>query len=168
MHHPTERITHTTAFVKPVVEHWLEQEIAWWIHLEGSIRRPIAPWANALTTELHLAPCLGMCWWSLKASVTQCWVCWTFTLLCSRLKRLPTSYIMKQNQWRLYFLGGEGGWGVVDGLCCFCYLSCFVLFCCGVGGFMGFGGCLFSLDFLLLFVLGCCCCFFWGGNTTYS
>ena len=22
---------------------------------EGSIRRPIAPWANALTTELHLA-----------------------------------------------------------------------------------------------------------------
>ena len=24
--------------------------------LEGSIRQPIAPWANALTTELHLAP----------------------------------------------------------------------------------------------------------------
>ena len=23
---------------------------------EGSIRRPMAPWANALTTELHLAP----------------------------------------------------------------------------------------------------------------
>ena len=23
---------------------------------EGSIRRPIAPWANALTTELHIAP----------------------------------------------------------------------------------------------------------------
>ena len=23
----------------------------------GSIRRPIAPWTNALTTELHLAPC---------------------------------------------------------------------------------------------------------------
>ena len=23
---------------------------------EGSIRRPISPWANALTTELHLAP----------------------------------------------------------------------------------------------------------------
>ena len=26
---------------------------------EGSIRRPIAPWANALTTELHLAPWAG-------------------------------------------------------------------------------------------------------------
>ena len=26
------------------------------LHHERSIRRPIAPWANALTTELHLAP----------------------------------------------------------------------------------------------------------------
>ena len=32
-----DRITHTTAFVTPVVEHWLEQEIAQWIHHEGSI-----------------------------------------------------------------------------------------------------------------------------------
>ena len=48
MHHHTDRIAHTTAFVTPVVDHWLERE--------GSIRRPIAPWANALTTELHLAP----------------------------------------------------------------------------------------------------------------
>ena len=49
--HPKDRITHTT-----VMEHWLEQEIAQWVHHEGSIRWPIAPWANALTTELHLAP----------------------------------------------------------------------------------------------------------------
>ena len=28
MHHPTDRIAHTTAFVTPVVEHWLEREIA--------------------------------------------------------------------------------------------------------------------------------------------
>ena len=28
MHHPTDKITHTTAFVTPVVEHWLEREIA--------------------------------------------------------------------------------------------------------------------------------------------
>ena len=49
------RITHNTAFVTPVVEHWMEREIAQWVHHEGSIRRPIAPWANALTTELHLA-----------------------------------------------------------------------------------------------------------------
>ena len=25
MHHPTDRIAHTTAFVTPVVEHWLER-----------------------------------------------------------------------------------------------------------------------------------------------
>ena len=28
MHHPTDRIAHTTAFVTPVLEHWLEREIA--------------------------------------------------------------------------------------------------------------------------------------------
>ena len=59
MHHPTDRIAHTTTFVTPVVEHWLKREIAQWVHHEGalpgmrnssmgpphegSIRRPIAP-----------------------------------------------------------------------------------------------------------------------------
>ena len=32
MHHPTDRIAHTTAFVTPVVEHWLEWEKAQWVH----------------------------------------------------------------------------------------------------------------------------------------
>ena len=32
MHHPTDRIEHTMAFVTPVVEHWLEREIAQWVH----------------------------------------------------------------------------------------------------------------------------------------
>ena len=32
MHHPTDRIAHTTAFVTPIVEHWLEREIAQWVH----------------------------------------------------------------------------------------------------------------------------------------
>ena len=32
MHYPTDRIIHTTAFVTPVVEHWLEREIAQWVH----------------------------------------------------------------------------------------------------------------------------------------
>ena len=27
-----DRIAHTTAFVTPVVEHWLEREIAQWVH----------------------------------------------------------------------------------------------------------------------------------------
>ena len=50
MHHPTDRMTDNTAFVTRVMEHWLEREIAQWIHNEGSIRRPIAPLANIRTT----------------------------------------------------------------------------------------------------------------------
>ena len=57
---PSHRQDNTyTAFVTPVVEHWMEWEIAQWVHHEGSIQRPITPWANALTTDLHLTlPCL--------------------------------------------------------------------------------------------------------------
>ena len=32
MHHHTDMITHTMAFVTPVVEHWLEREISQWVH----------------------------------------------------------------------------------------------------------------------------------------
>ena len=32
MHHPTDRITYTTAFVTPFVDHWQEREIAQWVH----------------------------------------------------------------------------------------------------------------------------------------
>ena len=56
MHHPRDRITHTTALVTPVVEYWLKREIAQCVHHEGWIRRPIAPWLNEVPTELHLAP----------------------------------------------------------------------------------------------------------------
>ena len=42
MHHPIDMIAHTMAIVTPVVEHWLEQEIAQWVHNKGSIQRPIA------------------------------------------------------------------------------------------------------------------------------
>ena len=31
MHHPTDKIVHTMAFVTPVVEYWLEWEIAQWV-----------------------------------------------------------------------------------------------------------------------------------------
>ena len=37
MHHPTDRITHTTAFVTPVVENWLEREIAQWVHFSDQL-----------------------------------------------------------------------------------------------------------------------------------
>ena len=50
MQHPSDRIAHITAFVKPVVE----QEIAQWVHHEGSIWQSIALWANNFTMELYL------------------------------------------------------------------------------------------------------------------
>ena len=46
MHHPTDRIIHTTAFVSPVVEHWLDREIA----NKESIWHPTAD----TTTDFHL------------------------------------------------------------------------------------------------------------------
>ena len=33
MHHPTDRTAHTTAFAIPVMEHWLELEIAQLVQL---------------------------------------------------------------------------------------------------------------------------------------
>ena len=41
MHHCTDRIAHIMAFVTLVVEHWLQQEIAQWVHHERSIQQPI-------------------------------------------------------------------------------------------------------------------------------
>ena len=38
MHHPTDGIALTMTVVTPVVEHWMEREIAQWVHHEGSIR----------------------------------------------------------------------------------------------------------------------------------
>ena len=32
MHHPTDRIAHTTSFITPVMEHWMEREIGQWVH----------------------------------------------------------------------------------------------------------------------------------------
>ena len=43
MNHPTDKITYTTAFVTPVVEHWLEREISQRDHHEESILRHFTP-----------------------------------------------------------------------------------------------------------------------------
>ena len=48
MHHLTDRIPHTMAFFSPIVEHWLEREMARWVHHQRSIRWPIAPRADTL------------------------------------------------------------------------------------------------------------------------
>ena len=54
MHHPTDRMIHTTAFVTRGALAEARNSSMGQPH-EGSIRQPIAPRANALTTELHLA-----------------------------------------------------------------------------------------------------------------
>ena len=51
-----DRIVHTTAFVTPVMEHWLEREIAQWVHPMKDQSDNPSHHEQTLTTELHLAP----------------------------------------------------------------------------------------------------------------
>ena len=70
MHHPTDRIAHTTAFVTPVVEHWLEQEIAQW--LPGQI--------SWYTVKFILNKCNERCGWCIYATAVTCADTVTITL----------------------------------------------------------------------------------------
>ena len=56
MHHPTDRIIHTmdNTYHIPALAGTRNSSVG--PPHEGSIWRPIAPWVNTLTTELHLAP----------------------------------------------------------------------------------------------------------------
>ena len=55
MHHPTDRIAHTSlCYSCGALARTRNSSMG--PHHEGSTRRPIEPRANALTTELHLAP----------------------------------------------------------------------------------------------------------------
>ena len=121
MHHPKDRITYTMAFVTPVVEHWLERDIAQWVHHERSIRRPIAPWANALTTELHLAPsnwktlfCLliknANMFWTLLKCASNLTTGWSVMVLFAR--RSHESPSLEVNTLRNGFLTARGNWKI--------------------------------------------------------
>ena len=70
---------------------------------EGSIRWPIAPWANALTTELHLAPL----YWEVQRVGN--YLCITLNCTFFLLFLLYTQTFT--NQWRIQIshLGGGGG-----------------------------------------------------------
>ena len=54
MNRPPDRIAHNTAFITPVVEHWLEGTLLNGCTMGGSIRIPIAPSADA-AMKIHLA-----------------------------------------------------------------------------------------------------------------
>ena len=60
MHHPTDRIAHTTAYVTPVMEHWLEREIAQWVHPmkdrsdnPSHHERMLLPWNDEMMKAYH-------------------------------------------------------------------------------------------------------------------
>ena len=95
MHHPTYRIAHNTDFVKPVVEHWLEWEIAHWVH------------------HIHLAPCmLQVCMtyhimrMALHPPVVEHWLeydtaQWSATLYIFQIKKTKTTKGVLQLQYQL-------------------------------------------------------------------
>ena len=58
MHHPADRITHTTAFVTPVVEYWLEREIAQRVHTMKDRPTTRRTMSERSTSELRPAPYL--------------------------------------------------------------------------------------------------------------
>ena len=47
IHHPTDWIAHTIAFVIPVMEHWLKLEIAQWVHPLHH-EQTLLPWSYML------------------------------------------------------------------------------------------------------------------------
>ena len=49
----TARIMHTTAFVTPVVEHWMEREIAQWVYMDYKLMQVV--WSDIwnLCSKLH-------------------------------------------------------------------------------------------------------------------
>ena len=98
MHHPTDRIEHTTAFVTQVVEHWLEREISQWVHHEGSIERPITPWADSLPRIYRSQTCLHwnkliMCWNLFKGIGLSIYINWyTFNYMHYKMYNILIRY----------------------------------------------------------------------------
>ena len=79
MHHSIDRIACAMAFVTPVVEHWLEWEIAQWVHHDGLIR-----WVDALQLSyilLHVRVCVCAC------VCIHMWVC-----VCAGVCRTSISF----------------------------------------------------------------------------
>ena len=63
MHHPTDRIIHTTAFVTPVVGHWLVREIGAIIKALIKIKDSVASKYIRFTDSflcLHMKPALDL------------------------------------------------------------------------------------------------------------
>ena len=93
MHHPTDRIEHTTAFVTPVVEQWLEQEIAQWVY--ESISRVFPMSVDLYITIQRLMKAIGIAINILrKATLKSAAV---ISHGCISLSFLPTSALLDSN-----------------------------------------------------------------------
>ena len=90
---PTTHRTMSERSYHEATSHSLEWEIAQWVHHEGSIRRPIAPWTNTLSTELHLAP-------------VRRWHCGIYGPTCSLVLSNPTVEL----RGRAFIHGVMGRW----------------------------------------------------------
>ena len=67
---------------------WLRERSPDWVAGERDSQRPIAPWANALTTELHLAPL-----WSSVTTRALTWLgCWWERLAATHRTMSERSY----------------------------------------------------------------------------
>ena len=68
MYNPTDRIAHTTTFVTPVLEHWLEREIAQWVHTmkdrsddPSHHERTLLPRSYISLPNISVSRCTGCC-----------------------------------------------------------------------------------------------------------
>ena len=62
---PSHRIAHTMAFVIPVVEHWLEREIAQWVHCMNDCSlcgKNISSWCDGLSDQSFIVNPLSYFW----------------------------------------------------------------------------------------------------------
>ena len=77
MRHPTDKIIHTTAFVTPVVEHWLEREIAQRVHPMKDRSDDPSHHERTLLPRSYISPR------QLSTAVVYC--CWVFFSVISTL-----------------------------------------------------------------------------------
>ena len=106
MHHPTYRMTHTTVFVTPVVEHWLEWEIL-----------------NGFTMKDRSAGFLSQC---LSGPLSYVRRHITVNKMCSSatLNKTFPSFLYQQSCFYLFLTERKGG-NSVSRLKCLAWVVCF-------------------------------------------
>ena len=73
MHHPTDRITHTMAFVTPVVEHCLERDITQWVHTMSECSYHGAT-SRSILLKIRTYCCMVLqCWEGLSQMLAEFW-----------------------------------------------------------------------------------------------